>query len=458
MEEEKIVVPEPIVEEVAAVAIIEEKVLVPAPSVEVVEKKAEKTIAKVVSPVAKLANRDLEDDYLACEEYLGKKINDKANNVALFKHNNGQYYFVMYNADGSVRLRSEGFSSGKKRDEELSSVLRNYKNKAMYKTIEKNGYVINVLKDKKGKEVGRSCMEKAVVGSSAVPVAAAATAAAAVISQVELPKVETPAAVTTRVEAPKVVLPKVEIPAAVVPEVAAASGGYSKFWWLLPFVLLPLLWFMCNKCKETPVVPTTEVKTEITTPATTTVTTEPVKTKLGVKSFLPVVLYFDNDQPDARTKASRTAKTYEQAYNAYYPLRNDFGAKGDGVATVNFFDTKVKKGMDDLQKLAEALIEITKSGEKVNLTVKGFASPLAPNDYNQSLTGRRVSSIENYLGAYNGGVLAKYIKDGSIKLSLTTQGEEKAKGGISDSAKDKKGSVYSVDASSERRVEITGIE
>jgi outer membrane protein OmpA-like peptidoglycan-associated protein len=211
---------------------------------------------------------------------------------------------------------------------------------------------------------------------------------------------------------------------------------------------------MCNKCKETPAIPTTEVKT----PATTTVNAEPAKTKLGVKSFLPVVLYFDNDQPDARTKATRTAKTYEQAYNAYYPLRTDFGAKGDGAATVNFFDTKVKKGMDDLQKLASALVEITKSGEKVNLTVKGFASPLAPSPYNQALTGRRVSSIENYLSAYSGGVLAKYIKDGSIKLSLTTQGEETAKGGISDSAKDKKGSVYSVDASSERRVEITGIE
>ncbi|MEY4903706.1 MAG: hypothetical protein RLZZ292_1521, partial [Bacteroidota bacterium] len=181
-------------------------------------------------------------------------------------------------------------------------------------------------------------------------------------------------------------------------------------------------------------------------------------TKLGVKQFLPVVLYFDNDQPDANTVATKTQKTYGGAFDAYYGMRDAFSKKGDGTATANFFEGDVKKGMSDLEKLASALVEITKGGEKVKLSVHGFASPLAKNEYNQALTGRRVSSIENYLKTYKGGVLAKYITDGSIKLALTTSGEDKAKSGISDDAKNKKNSVYSVDASKERRVEITGIE
>ena len=83
---------------------------------------------------------------------------------------------------------------------------------------------------------------------------------------------------------------------------------------------------------------------------------------------------------------------------------------------------------------------------------------MAKNDYNEALTKRRVSSIENYLSTYANGALAKYIKDGSIKMSLTPNGEDKSKTGVSDNAKDKKGSIYSVAASRERRVEISGIE
>ncbi|HMS52838.1 MAG TPA: YegP family protein, partial [Chitinophagales bacterium] len=66
--------------------------------------------------------KDVEDDYLPCSEYKNKPISDKRNNAALFKHKNGQYYFAIYNKEGSVRLRSEGFKTAKDRDRELSGV------------------------------------------------------------------------------------------------------------------------------------------------------------------------------------------------------------------------------------------------------------------------------------------------------------------------------------------------
>jgi uncharacterized protein YegP (UPF0339 family) len=386
----------------------------------------------------------IEDDYLLCREYEGHTVVDKDNNIAFFKHDNGQLYFVVYNSDGSVRLRSEGFETADERDVELEGVVKHLNNAKMYTRIDKGEYHIMVLKDETGREVGRSCMQKEAV-AAAVPVApiavAAVAAAVTAAANIPAPKVEVP------------VVPPVDIPAAPIVEAIAEEGGF-KWWWLLPLLLLPLMWLMCGKCKEVPVEPKKEVKTEVTKPAPA----EPVKTKLGVKQFLPVTLYFDNDQPDANTKATRTAKTYSETYNAYYPLRNDFGAKGDGKATVDFFDNTVKKGMTDLEKLAAALVEITKAGEKVNLSVRGYASPLAKNDYNQALTGRRVSSIENYLNTYSNGALAAAMKSGAIKITTIPSGEEKAKGGVSDNSKDKKSSVYSVDASQERRVEIVGIE
>jgi uncharacterized protein YegP (UPF0339 family) len=123
---------------------------------------------------------DVEDDYLPCKEYAGHKINDKVNNVAMFKHDNGQFYFAIYNADGSVRLRSEGFRTAQDRDKELSGALKNLNNAAMYSTMRRGNYSMSVLKDATGREVGRGCLEKdAPAVAAAAPIAVAVAAAAA---------------------------------------------------------------------------------------------------------------------------------------------------------------------------------------------------------------------------------------------------------------------------------------
>jgi uncharacterized protein YegP (UPF0339 family) len=144
-----------------------------------------KPIAVVASPPTPVV--EIEDDYLVCREYEARNVNDKVNNVALFKHDNGQYYFAIYNANGSVRLRSEGFKTARERDVELSGVLKNLNNPEMYTTIKKGEYFISVLKDKTGREVGRSCLQKeqpVIVAPPppVVPVAAVAAVAAAAIA------------------------------------------------------------------------------------------------------------------------------------------------------------------------------------------------------------------------------------------------------------------------------------
>ena len=108
---------------------------------------------------SKSKNTDKEDDYLSCKEYENREVSDKKNNVVMFKHDSdGQYYFALYNDDGSVKLRSEGFRTAKERDQELSGVLKYHDDVSMYKTITKGKYSMRVLYDKTGREVGRSCL------------------------------------------------------------------------------------------------------------------------------------------------------------------------------------------------------------------------------------------------------------------------------------------------------------
>jgi uncharacterized protein YegP (UPF0339 family) len=237
--------------------------------------------APVVAAVAAAAtvaavstkSTEKEDDYLVCKEYEGHTINDKVNSVAMFKHSDGQFYFAVYNADGSVKWRSEGFGTANERDEELAGVLKFQDNKDMIKILEKGGFKMKVLYDKSGREVGRSCLYKEEVKVAAPVVAAVAATVAAVAPKVEMPKVE------------PVVAPTVE-------------GGGFKWWYLLPLLLIPLffMWKGCNK-------PEVAVEIPTVTPDTTT-----------VAAPAPVVpdacnlewIYFDFDKDNIRTDAGAT--------------------------------------------------------------------------------------------------------------------------------------------------------
>ncbi|MEM6966576.1 MAG: hypothetical protein AAF573_17560, partial [Bacteroidota bacterium] len=242
------------------------------------------TVEEVVEPEVVETEVDVEDDYLPCKEYEGHKVNDKVNNVAFFKHENGQYYFAIYKEDGSVRLRSEGFRTAKKRDSELSGALKNLNNPDQYETIERGKYKLHILKDDTGREVGRSCLETEDVAAF-IPLAGAAAAAAfagaALVTDEPDPVIE----VEEEVVAPVVVEKTAEkvVAAAPVIETAseAASSGF-KWWWLLPLLLIPLFFLLrgCDGCGKTgtttsappPVEKPTEKVTPPIIPADTTET------------------------------------------------------------------------------------------------------------------------------------------------------------------------------------------
>ncbi len=154
-------------EEVVVEEVVEE-IIEEAPPVEEVAVAAAAT-AVAVKAAAPASDDDKEDDYLPCKEYVGHTVNDQRNNVAFFKHSNGQYYFALYAADGSVRLRSEGFSKAQLRDKELSGVVRFKDNPEMYKRVQKGKYYMDVLFDETGREVGRSCLQKEIEVEAPAP-------------------------------------------------------------------------------------------------------------------------------------------------------------------------------------------------------------------------------------------------------------------------------------------------
>jgi len=196
---------------------------------------------------------------LACKEYEGRKVNDKQNNVALFKHDgDGQFYFALYDSDGDVKIRSEGFRTSQERDEELSGVIKYHDDESMYKRKKKGKYFMDILYDKTGREVGRSCLQKKEKKVAPVATAAVATAAAATVVA---PKPK-PKPIPKKVE-PVPVKKKV---AAAAPVVAESGGGF-KWWWLIPLLLLIPLWFLIRGCGgETPPPPPPPVEVVAPTP------------------------------------------------------------------------------------------------------------------------------------------------------------------------------------------------
>ena len=48
----------------------------------------------------------------------------------------------------------------------------------------------------------------------------------------------------------------------------------------------------------------------------------------------------------------------------------------------------------------DILVEELKKGEKFELIFKGYASPLAKNEYNKFLSKRRINSVRNYIAIY----------------------------------------------------------
>ncbi len=189
---------------------------------------------------------------------------------------------------------------------------------------------------------------------------------------------------------------------------------------------------------------------------------------LSLKAYLPIPLYFDNDEPDRRTLSRTTDKEYITVYRAYYNRKAAFieryteGLEGqaleDATKTLDdFFEDEVRGGWERLMEFSEVLYEILVSGDSIEITLKGYASPRAGAQYNKNLTDRRVTSVYNHFDLFDGGIYKKFVDSRQLVIKREANGETKAPPGVSDDIKDERNSIYSVPASRERRLEIIGV-
>ncbi len=189
---------------------------------------------------------------------------------------------------------------------------------------------------------------------------------------------------------------------------------------------------------------------------------------------LPVTLYFHNDCPDPKSRDTLTNVNYLDGYNEYRALLPKYQTEySSGLDSTdadiakedieNFFKSYVDQGVKDLELFAGLLIQELNRGSRINLTIKGFASPLANTDYNINLTKRRISSLINYLSAYNNGIFIPYLNGtaangGKVQFTQVPFGEYIANKFTSDNFHDQKNSVYSRSAAIERKIEIQSVD
>ncbi|MEZ5058480.1 MAG: hypothetical protein R2879_15710 [Saprospiraceae bacterium] len=199
-------------------------------------------------------------------------------------------------------------------------------------------------------------------------------------------------------------------------------------------------------------------------------------------TFDTVTLYFDNDHPDPDTRAVTTQVTYGGTIEGYtdwqgkthegyydkksYFIQRSIEGKSPDKQEVRkreltvFFNDEIKQNYDRLNFYSGLLEKYLKANpnRQFQIQVDGFASPLAGPSYNKNLTQRRIMSVMNHFEQYNNGFLKPYLDNGNIKIMANPNGEQEANPNVSADPGNRSESVFSREASLERRVQISKIE
>jgi tetratricopeptide (TPR) repeat protein/outer membrane protein OmpA-like peptidoglycan-associated protein len=186
------------------------------------------------------------------------------------------------------------------------------------------------------------------------------------------------------------------------------------------------------------------------------------------RSFLPLVLYFDNDQPDPKSLKTETRFAYDELYRNYVSRKDEYlreyskgldekRKKSAQEAIHHLFDRTITPAYLRLDSVAHLLSEELAEGRKIKLVIRGQTSPLASAKYNDNLSKRRISSLVNYLLRYGNKSLAEYERQGSLVIEWKPVGKTLAPATVSDDLKDLRNSVYSPAAALERKIELIDV-
>ena len=119
-----------------------------------------------------------------------------------------------------------------------------------------------------------------------------------------------------------------------------------------------------------------------------------------LEKVLPLVLFFENDEPEPKTKKKTTEKRYKDTYVPYYAKKREYEMnfssaytsehKTDAITSINvFFETDLKGGYNKLELFMEQVLGVLEGGMYLEVSIKGYTSPIAKGDYNFRLGKRR---------------------------------------------------------------------
>jgi len=161
------------------------------------------------------------------------------------------------------------------------------------------------------------------------------------------------------------------------------------------------------------------------------------------------VIYFENDIP----RPARVIPSYLTTFERYMAARNTYLRRtASPRAEMEAFFVEVEDGMRNLREFAAFLF--VNRDKKFEINISAFASPLGMEQYNKLLTERRLASIRRFLQEWNGGVLATYLNNGNITINAVPYGATQAPPHVSYDPRDRARSIYSVEASRERRITV----
>jgi hypothetical protein len=177
-----------------------------------------------------------------------------------------------------------------------------------------------------------------------------------------------------------------------------------------------------------------------------------------INNYLPLSLYFHNDEPDCCTMKTTTKLNYIQSYVSYFLLKKEYVKNSSSVSSIeDFFTNKLQENFNKLDEVLRKIKKALASGQKIELQIKGYASPLFASDYNINLSKRRIVSLLNYMHEFQNGSITQYFKNEQLVIIELPFGESVSNKNVSDNPRNKKLSVYSVEAAMARKIEIVRV-
>ncbi|MGB4957995.1 MAG: hypothetical protein WBO36_00900 [Saprospiraceae bacterium] len=187
--------------------------------------------------------------------------------------------------------------------------------------------------------------------------------------------------------------------------------------------------------------------------------------KFILQELLPISLFFDNDLPDIASKSTDTKAIYGNLVSSYAKRKEEYKNRFAAPLSENeklksnesyevFFEGDIKGGYDKFKMFLDNLLYELQAGNKVELILKGYASPRADSKYNLALGQRRVNSVKNEMINHSNTELKFYFLSGQLAITDISFGKELAPADVEGDIRDERNSIYNLKAANERRVEI----